>query len=514
MEDMRASILVSSIGCSLSLLATLAIAFPRTPAPSQNASTVNSASALAELLQNPVGPAFLQSVQPELWDELMRTQQSDQACAVFAPGTPDWYVANRMERMGMILDGSRFQNSSSRWGSGQKVTLYYSFPPDGTTLGGQPQQENSNFMHQRWSDPSAFGSEQAWKDLFAQAFDSWGQITGNTYIEIADDGASWPNSLGPFNDSSQNPANPVSLKRGDIRIVSSIDDGPSGVLAFNFLPAQGGDMHLDSADLTSSAYLSSTNNFRLLRNVVVHEHGHGLGILHECPSNNHAIMQPFITTFFDGALLDDRLAGYAKHNDRLDPNNSIAAATDLNAIGFSTGPMFTLALVAITNNDSDFYSFTIGLPSVIDISVVPQGSTYNSGPQLPGGACSSGTPFSAKSQADLLFTVFDPNQFALITINDKTAGFTEFRSNINLPDPGTYTIRVNSVAGFSPQEYNLFLTLNGGQVVGDINGDGFVNGTDLGVLLASWGPDTFADLNGDGIVDGSDLGLLLSGWTG
>ena len=55
-------------------------------------------------------------------------------------------------------------------------------------------------------------------------------------------------------------------------------------------------------------------------------------------------------------------------------------------------------------------------------------------------------------------------------------------------------------------------------VVGDLNFDGSVDGSDLGLLLASWGACPggavcLADLNGDGTVDGSDLGLLLAAWS-
>ena len=50
----------------------------------------------------------------------------------------------------------------------------------------------------------------------------------------------------------------------------------------------------------------------------------------------------------------------------------------------------------------------------------------------------------------------------------------------------------------------------------DLNGDGIVNGADLGILLSGWGPcgtgPCAADINRDGRVDGSDLGLLLSAW--
>lgn len=51
----------------------------------------------------------------------------------------------------------------------------------------------------------------------------------------------------------------------------------------------------------------------------------------------------------------------------------------------------------------------------------------------------------------------------------------------------------------------------------DLNGDGTVNGSDLGLLLGAWGPcancaSCPADLDGNCVVDGGDLGLLLGSW--
>jgi hypothetical protein len=46
----------------------------------------------------------------------------------------------------------------------------------------------------------------------------------------------------------------------------------------------------------------------------------------------------------------------------------------------------------------------------------------------------------------------------------------------------------------------------------DLNGDGVVNGADLGMLLAAWGTPA-GDLNGDGTTDGADLGVLLAAWS-
>ena len=51
-------------------------------------------------------------------------------------------------------------------------------------------------------------------------------------------------------------------------------------------------------------------------------------------------------------------------------------------------------------------------------------------------------------------------------------------------------------------------------IQGDLNGDGVVDGADVGLLLALFGSDDpSADLNGDGTVDGADIGLLLANWS-
>jgi hypothetical protein len=46
----------------------------------------------------------------------------------------------------------------------------------------------------------------------------------------------------------------------------------------------------------------------------------------------------------------------------------------------------------------------------------------------------------------------------------------------------------------------------------DLDGNGAVDGADLGLLLSGWGIDATGDINGDGTIDGADLGVLLSAW--
>ena len=48
----------------------------------------------------------------------------------------------------------------------------------------------------------------------------------------------------------------------------------------------------------------------------------------------------------------------------------------------------------------------------------------------------------------------------------------------------------------------------------DLNGDGIVDGADVGLFLSMWGEmGGPADFNGDNVVDGADFGMLLAAWS-
>lgn len=81
-----------------------------------------------------------------------------------------------------------------------------------------------------------------------------------------------------------------------------------------------------------------------------------------------------------------------------------------------------------------------------------------------------------------------------------------------LPNAALLKLFLNSVAWIAPPPWFEF-TLS--DSIGDLDGNGLVNGSDLGSLLGQWGSCSgccAADLNGDGIVDGDDLGTLLGAW--
>ena len=69
---------------------------------------------------------------------------------------------------------------------------------------------------------------------------------------------------------------------------------------------------------------------------------------------------------------------------------------------------------------------------------------------------------------------------------------------------------------FALEVTRWLLDKSGSTLIGDIDGDGRVNASDLGLLLAAWGrcPECRADLDGDDLVGGGDLGGLIAAWTG
>jgi glucose/arabinose dehydrogenase len=122
------------------------------------------------------------------------------------------------------------------------------------------------------------------------------------------------------------------------------------------------------------------------------------------------------------------------------------------------------------------------------------------------------------------------NVWSFRYVNGTKTEFTLRNSSIT---PSVEGVVVNQIASFGEDASGeLYIADHGGQIYkiipaegdgpcapppvpGDFNGDGVVNGDDLGTLLANWGACAScpADLNGDGFVDGNDLGQLLGLWT-
>ncbi|MFK7758354.1 MAG: matrixin family metalloprotease, partial [Phycisphaerales bacterium] len=203
---------------------------------------------------------------------------------------------------------------------GQPTTLTYSYIPDGTfvpNLGIGLGSGNSALF--QWLN-GIYGSPANWQPLFDQVFDRWSELTGLSYVfEPNDDGVNTNGAAG------------VLGVRGDVRIgaYDFQNDGNSGVLAYNNFP-QDGDMIFDAFD---TFYNNTGGNSLRFRNVTAHEHGHGLGMLHVCPAVGTKLMEPFISTAYDGPQLDDILNGQRHYGDPLEPNDNAASASDLGSFG-------------------------------------------------------------------------------------------------------------------------------------------------------------------------------------
>jgi hypothetical protein len=88
------------------------------------------------------------------------------------------------------------------------------------------------------------------------------------------------------------------------------------------------------------------------------------------------------------------------------------------------------------------------------------------------------------------------------------AGFNSVKIHYQSPPPGCGDwgpIFMADVMNVTPAAAAL----------GDINGDGVVNASDLALLLGAWGTANAAsDLDHSGLVGGPDLAILLGAWTG
>lgn len=107
-------------------------------------------------------------------------------------------------------------------------------------------------------------------------------------------------------------------------------------------------------------------------------------------------------------------------------------------------------------------------------------------------------------------SIVDVEYFAGAWINDAPASLGQQASdNVTAGMEVLYRDRIQAaIATWLATTCNEVCT-------GDLNGDGEVDGSDMGLLLSAWGScrtPCDADLDGDGDVDGSDLGLFLASW--
>ena len=438
----------------------------------------------------------------------------------YAEGTPLSLVElNESRRAWRYLTSlqardSRYQfDDSDRWSrtatdgccleQGDPTTITWSIVPDGTSVhgyNGEPAAASN--LQARLNE--IYGSKANWLPLFHEVFDRWGELTGITYVyEPDDDGAAMTsNSL---------PGGQLGV-RGDVRIAGHRIDGNGGVLAYNFFPNLG-DMVIDSDD---SVYDNTSNDSRILKNVLAHEHGHGLGLSHVCPLERTKLMEPFLATAFDGPQHDDILAANRGYGDNAEDNDAPGSAASLSA-----SPTTLENLSIDDNSDIDYFSFTVGTNGNVSVTVTPVGETYLSGPQTS--SCSSGSTVNTLDDQDLEIEILDQDGTTVIaTADNQGAGVAEALSNVALSSgAGTYYAAIRGGSNNLPQMYELELSTDSSgptnytlSVSKDGTGAGSVTSDPSGLVCGSQCSAQYPESTTVTLVATPGSGSTFSGWSG
>ncbi len=355
-------------------------------------------------------------------------------------------------------------NAASRWpgSTGAPISLTWSFIPDGVTITGGLGGNQASVLFSRMNTLFGAANQATWITQITNAMNRWAQLSGVTYTRILhngnqwDDGASWGTSG-------------AAGLRGDIRIGMKNIDNANGVLAYNSFPGSGtgGDMVLDSSENWAQG---STSGYRFLRNVIAHENGHGLGFAHVCPANATKLMEPFISTSYDGQREDDLRAVQHNYGDPYESNNSAATATDLGTLNAGTTTnigavpapaISTASMLSLHPNDNDYFRLNITEPRLVNITITPVGSTYIDVDQNSDGSCqTSGNVTNAAAIADLVLRAYQSNGTTeLRTQNATGAGSAETITGL-LMSNGTNFLRVSpNVNNAETQCYTLSITV-------------------------------------------------------
>lgn len=404
---------------------------------------------------------------------------------------------------------------------GDPIQLTWSFVPDATPVrrADNPSATKSSDLIAKFD--AAFGAgpggsdltQRPWFTYFDQAFSRWSELSGVTYVYEP-------------HDTAQLHGSGVGLTgvRGDVRIGGIGMDGVGGTLAYNYFATDGGDMAIDTDDL-AGILTDSANNYRLLRNVIMHEAGHGLGLDHATSNNANFLLEPAIDASIDGPQHDDLRGIHWFYGDALEKapagrNETVALASPLGSLNvgstlaIGTGGMGAVIgdtetdFVSIANeNDTDFFSFTIAEPMRLSMSMTPRGATYNQ----------SATTFVTTTTNNLSLALFASDGVTLLAeASAGAAGAVESIVDFALAEAGTYFARVRGPVGTTGQvvqfyELDLAASSLTPSLFGDFNSDGIVNAGDYSVWRDHQGQSvtayTGADHTGDGFVDGADYAL-------
>jgi len=371
---------------------------------------------------------------------------------------------------------------------GTPITVTWSLVPDGIRVSPTlPPPTDGSLDPQRSRlferlDAQFGGNRSLWLAQFQAAFDRWSELSGITFVRVQ-------SGANPWDDGAVWGTGGNTTSRGDIRIGMRPIDVVGNVLAFNSYP-NNGDMVLDFEE----NWGQSANTYRFLRNIVMHELGHGQGIAHNCPVNqlgsgNRMLLEPSYSAVFDGPQQDDIRAVQENYGDAAEPNGTPATATLLGDV--TPGSTQTFGTVSTASSasrysliftDEDYFKFTTTVPLVVSIAATPVGTTYLTGDCTTN---PSGTSVNASNIGDLLVEVYNVDgsvsygvqNTAAIGVEELVAnvlfpaggGMFRVRSAASLADTQLYTVRLeaSSAIAFSSSNTAGPVVLTWGAVTGN-----------------------------------------------
>lgn len=380
----------------------------------------------------------------------------------------------------------------NRWGAtqvdggglqrGDPVTLRWSVVPDGQAYSRSGNSQLIQYLDDGWNIPAAQRvpnlTSRSWWNVMNTAYQQFGRVSGVNMVYVAE----------------QNANGTDTGMEGDVRIGGeNIDGTPGGALADNTFPNDG-DMRIDTTRESDGRPTFWHTNNAALRNLMIHETGHGVGLGHAQNTGVAAVMEGGLRTDIWGLQFDDVYGLNRQYGDPLERNGGNNAAGTATALGnVALGGFVSVGGDAVDsvveqfdddwtgvdgNNDTDWFRFTTTAQGFANIKLTPVGPSYTSVQQ---GA------FNAAAQSDLILQLFtaSPNVSLLETANKTGLGGMETIGARYLSTPGDYLVRVRGALDFN-QFYQLDVALNMAPLAGtsaDLNLDGQTNAGDWGLFV-------------------------------
>lgn len=401
--------------------------------------------------------------------------------------------------------GDRWQRTASNGsglGQGDPTTLTWGIVPDGTQIVAFVSNEVDGRSDLNSYLDEKFGDRSAWLPLFEGVFDRWSELSGLSYVyEARDDGRS-------IQEANSHPG--VLGVRADIRIAGHVvGDGP--LLAYSHFPDRG-DIVFDTGD-----GFDVDPGALLFRNLVAHEHGHGLGLYHTVSNDSRALMQPFVSPAFDGPQFDDILGVQRSYGDALEKkggNDSVAKAHFLGSLAtqqklsIGTDVFLTRVFPEQTDfvsidddSDIDVYAFEVTSPQNVSLWLRPMGPTYLEGPQQ-----GTQTVLNTSALNDLALELLDSSGSVIGLSTSGEIGEEERIEDVLLTPGQRYFARITG-ADNAAQMYRLDVGDLTVAEPGDFDANGFLDVADIEALsdaVRSESNDLRFDVNGDQQVDADD----------